>query len=486
MIFMKYDLVITGGKLVIPNVGIVEGDVGVKDEKIVAIGRSLDLNQAENVIKANNLLVAPGIVDAHYHIGIYRPMRDDAYSESRAAITGGVTTIISYFRTGRYYLNTSGPYLKIFPEVLKMVDGAFYTDYAFHLAPIMSIHLDEMEILAKEYGVTSFKYWRIYSGTTLRGEYRRGRMEEEFLLSDISYDLGLLYEIMYRASKLREYGARVSFHAEEPELIGRFVRIARQALAEGRVKPLEAYHLSRPPETEALAIAEAMYLAKFTDCPVNILHISSALGFKEAIRLRDAINVDATLEVTLHHLTLTIDSPAQVRAKVNPPIRTKDDVEALWRYVREGKADMIGSDSAALKSSMKDKDLWEAEAGFAGASLFLPILYTEGFIKREIPLERLLTLATINPAKIYGLWPKKGSLNIGADADIVVFDPNIEKEVKPEILNSAQDFTPFEGMILKGWPLYVLVRGNMVMDRGEIVGKPTGKYIKRPVWRWSD
>jgi dihydropyrimidinase/allantoinase len=485
VIIIRYDLIIRGGKLLVPSIGIIEGDIGIREGKIAAIGKSLDPNQADKAIDAHNLLVTPGIIDAHFHIGIYRPPREDALSESRSAIIGGITTLISYFRTGRYYLNTSGPYLKIFPELLKTVDGAFYTDYSFHLAPILLTHLDEMEILVKEYGVTSFKFWRIYSGTTLRGEYRRGRMEEEFLFSDTPYDLGHLYEIMLRASKLREYGVRVSIHAEEPELIRRFLGVMKDALNRGEVKPLEAYHLARPPESEVIAIAEAMYIAKFTNCPINVLHISSSLAFEEALRLRDILSIDAALEVTLHHLSLTIDSPAQVRAKVNPPIRTKDDVEKLWEFVRKGKVDLFGSDSAALTSNMKDRGLWDAEAGFAGAGLFLPILYTEGFLKRDIPLETLLVPATIKPAKVFGLWPKKGNLGIGADADIVIFDPNIEKIVKPEILESGQDFTPWEGMTLRGWPVYVLVRGNIVMEKGIIIDKPAGKYIKRPVDKWG-
>jgi dihydropyrimidinase/allantoinase len=474
---VKFDIVIVGGKLVIPGYGIVEGDIAVKEGKIAGLSKYINPDWGERVINAQGFLVAPGVVDSHFHIGIYRPMRDDALSESRSAITGGVTTLISYFRTGKYYLNTSGPYTKIFPEILKIVDGAFYTDYSFHLGIITSTHLDEMETMVREYGVTSFKFWRIYSGTTLRGEYRKGKMEEEFLLSDTPYDLGHLYEIMYRASKLRKYGVRVSIHGEEPELIRRFTLEAMKLDA----RPLEIYHRARPPESEVLAIAESMYIAKFTGCPINILHISSSLAFSEAVKLRNLLNIDAALEVTLHHLSLTTDIPAQIKAKVNPPIRSKDDVESLWGFLREGKVDLIGSDSAALMSNMKSGDLWSAEAGFSGAGLFVPLLFTEGFIRRGIPLDTLLIPATSNPAKIYGLWPRKGNLSIGADADIIIIDPKTEKIVTPETLNSAQDFTPWEGWRLRGWPRYVIVRGHIVMDDGTITSKPEGKFIRRPV-----
>jgi dihydroorotase-like cyclic amidohydrolase len=111
----------------------------------------------------------------------------------------------------------------------------------------------------------------------------------------------------------------------------------------------------------------------------------------------------------------------------------------------------------------------------------MPLLFTEGFLRRNIPLENLLIPATVNPARIYGLWPRKGNLGIGADADIVLVDPEVGKTVTPEVLNSAQDFTPWEGWRLRGWPRYVLVRGHVVMENGEIVGKPIGQYIKRPV-----
>jgi len=349
-----------------------------------------------------------------------------------------------------------------------------------------SFHLEEIEYLAKEMGVNIFKYYMFYKALNLKGRPPENRVESDYLLSDIPYNLGLLMSIMEKVASLKDYGARVSIHAEDPELIMRFSKQVQNSFEKNRINELEAYHLSRPPEVETFAIIEAMYLACMTKCPITLLHISSEGGINTAWNLKQQLGVDAVLETTLHHLTLDTSYGSKL-AKVNPPIRPQSDVDALWKYINLNRVDTIVSDHAATLSSMKEPDIWNAEPGFAGSSLFAQILYTEGFVKRGIPIERLIQLVTLNPAKVTGLWPRKGDIALGADADIVVIDPKKELKVKTEMLNSGQDYTPFERMVFRGWPILTVVRGNVVMEDGEINSdKPKGEYIKRPAKKPSD
>ena len=168
----RYDVVVAGGTLVIPFVGEVRGDIGIADGRIAAIADELARADADDVIDARGKHVFPGAVDSHYHLGIYRDITEDTESETTSSLVGGVTTVISYFRTGSHYLNRSGPYREIFPEVLAAVDGHAKVDYGFHLAPMSATHIEEIPWLVDEMGVTSFKYYMFYKGLNLSADSR--------------------------------------------------------------------------------------------------------------------------------------------------------------------------------------------------------------------------------------------------------------------------------------------------------------------------
>src|ERR1051325_2526324 len=171
----RYDTVVTGGTLVVPFVGAIPGDVAIKDGRIAAISDSFGPGDATDAIDARGKLVFPGAVDSHYHLGIYRDIAEDTESETTSSLVGGVTTVVSYFRTGSHYWNKSGPYKEIFPEVLQRVEGHAKTDYAFHLAPMTSEHVREIPWLVEEMGVTSFKYCMFYKGFNLSADSRDAR-----------------------------------------------------------------------------------------------------------------------------------------------------------------------------------------------------------------------------------------------------------------------------------------------------------------------
>ncbi|MCS6874059.1 MAG: dihydroorotase family protein [Pyrinomonadaceae bacterium] len=479
----KYDLVIKNGTVVFPYHGETRCEIGIKSGSIACISDEIDANLAEEVLDAKGKYVFPAAIDSHYHVGIYRPHSEDAESESRTALVGGVGTIISYFRTGHHYLNKTGPYREILPEVLSLSQGHFYTDYCYHIAPMTADQLDEVQWMVEQAGIASFKFYMFYKGLTLAADSTHG---SQYTMTE-NYDLGHLYELMTRVSVMAEKYRHVgrislSLHCENPELIRVFIERVKQEGLTG----LKAYSEARPPLTEKLSVHEAAILADATGCPINLLHLSSREALQAGIDARrNYPNHDIKLEVTLHHLALDYEELDRkgigMKGKVNPPIRTKEHSEFLWEGIRKGHVDTVVSDHACCGEEHKKKGIWESLPGFGGSSILYPILLSEGAHKRKIPLHRIAELVSANPAKIFGLYPKKGSIMIGSDADFTIIDMNVEKTVTAEELLSAQDHTPFEGFIAKGWSTQTIVRGKVMFDNGKVTQEKCGQFIKRPI-----
>lgn len=475
----RYDTVVSGGQVVFPDHGVVRCDLGLRDGRIAAIADQLDPTSAEEVVDARGLVVFPGGVDAHFHLGIYRPLSVDARSETESSLVGGATTVISYVRTGRHYLNTSGPYREILPEVLAATDGHAWTDYAYHVAPMTAQHLTEVDWMVREAGIASFKYYMFYKGLNLAADSTDAA---SYTLTD-TYDLGHLYALMEEVARAEaRYGSAgrisLSLHCEQPELIRLFIERVK---ASGGAD-LRAYSEARPPLTERLSIHEAGVLAEATGCRVNLLHLSSAEALRAALEVRRASpHLDVRLETTLHHLCLTYDRVTGLGGKVNPPLRTPPDVEALWEGVRRGDIDWVASDHACCMEESKGTDLWPALPGFGGTALLYPVMLSEGYHKRGLGLERIAALVSTQPARAFALFPRKGAMALGTDADLTLVDLDREAVVTPELLHSAQDHTPFHGVRVRGWPVRTLLRGRTVYLRGQLVAdRPGGRYIRRP------
>jgi len=477
-----YDLVIKGGDVAIPHVGVKRADIGIMGEKIVSIAENIPTESSSRVIDATGKCVFPGAIDSHFHVGIYRPFRDDAISESTSAASGGVTTILSYFRTGRNYLDKTGPYGEIFPELLGLSERSFLTDYGFHLTMLTDEHLKEIEWLVRECGISTFKYYMFYKLLNLAGSAPEG---SNYLMIDTPVDLGFLYKYMKEVSRvnalLKDYGKiSLSIHCENPEII-RATNEEVQGNPSGNL--LKDYSDARPPWEEELAIYEVGVMANQVSCPVNLLHLSSqkAVDAGKDVASRYP-QLDFLLEGTLHHLSLSHDMDLGRMAKVNPPIRGKEDVEYLWKSVLDNTIKTVVSDHACITKEIKKGDLWTSLPGFGGTSLMFPILITEGYHKRGLALQRIAELSSGNPARFHNLYPKKGAVMVGSDADFAIVDVNEEKEVTLKNLYTAQDFSPEEGMKLKGWPLYTVLRGKVIFEKGKVVGQPGhGQFIKRPV-----
>jgi|SRR5579859_69629 len=477
----RFDLAVVNGTLVLPFVGEVRADVAARDGKIVQIADAINPADAEALVDARGKLVFPGGVDAHFHIGIYRPVAEDAASETRSALVGGVTTVVSYFRTGSHYLNRSGPYREIFPEVLAATEGHAFTDYGYHIAIMTSQQVAEVDWLVREMGVGSFKYYMFYKGLNLAASSTDAAA---YTMSDV-YDLGHLYRFMQAVSAAsRAYGTpdgriSLSIHCEQPEIIRTMIDEVKARRMEG----LEAYSQARPPFQERLAIAEAALLASETGCPVNLLHLSSAEALEGGLKARrDYPDLDVRLETTLHHLCLTYETARGGIGwgKVNPPIRSAADTAALWQGIARGDLQQVVSDHACCMQDLKQGGTWEAQPGFGGTALIYPVLMSEGVHKRGLPVRRVAELVAAQPAQTVGLFPRKGTIAVGQDADLTVVDPELEATVSAERLLSAQDHTTFDGYRLKGWPTHTIRAGQLRYVGGQVVGPSDGRYLKRP------
>jgi len=480
--------------LVIKNVRVVThdaddpapADIGIADGRIVTVAPGIPVDGVPEVVDGKGRLAFPGVVDAHQHWGIYNPLADDTVSESRACAQGGVTSAITYMRTGQYYLNKGGDYADFFPEVLEAARGRAHVDYAFHLAPMSSRHIEEIPDLIERHGVTSFKIFMFYGGHGLHG---RSSDQSSFLMipEGERYDYAHFEFVMRGAQAARERFPEladeisVSLHCETAEIMTAYTKLVEEA---GDLTGLAAYSASRPPHSEGLAVSVAAYLAHETGLPtINLLHLSSRKAVDAAVRMSRAFpHIDFRREVTVGHLLADIDTASGIGGKVNPPLRPREDVEALWEYVLDGTVDWVVSDHACCRDEMKfgdpRDDVFLAKSGFGGAEYLLPGMVGEGR-KRGLSYGRIAALTSWNPARRYGLRGK-GAIAPGYDADVALVDADHTWTVRAADSESTQEYTPFEGFELTARVTDTFVRGHRVLSDGKVTGSRIGRYLSRP------
>jgi allantoinase len=482
-----YDLLLRRVNAARPKAArVLQQDIAIADGRFAAIADSIDPGQAREVIDAKGLLGFPGVVDAHMHTGIYSPLAEDAISESRAAAQGEVTSSLNYFRSGQYYLNKGGPYESFYPEVLEISAGRYHVDYAYHLAPMDSRQIGEIDLLVEKYGVTSFKIYMFYGGYGLHGASSH---QHEFLMidPDEKYDIGH-FEFVMRGVKRaadrfpdrRDY-ISLSLHCETAEIMAAYTRLVQ---AEGKLSGLRAYSAARPPHSEGLAVTIAAYLAQETECVnINLLHLSSRKAVEAALTMAQAFPlINFRREVTIAHLCIDYDVHTGILAKVNPPIRSREDVDFLWQTLLEGKIDWVCSDHACCRHEMKvgaeEQDVFLAKSGFGGSEYLLSALITEGR-RRGLSYNRVAELTSWNPARRFGLL-RKGDIAPGYDADLVLVDPDKGFMVRAADSESTQGYSPFEGLELSATVVSTFLRGALIYDRGKILGPARGQYLSRP------
>ena len=484
----NYDLLIKNVQVVRPNSTLVEtSDIAIKNGKFKRIAPTIDVSESIEVYEGANKLAFPGLVDAHMHTGIYNPLDQDAIVESKAAAMGGVTSSLNYIRTGGYYLNKGGPYREFMPEVFSLSEGNFYVDYAYHIAPMDNVHIEEIPALIDELGITSFKIFMFYGGHGLHGA---SSSQHEFLMidEDEKYDIAHFEFVMRGVQKAickypeKQEDISLSLHCETAEIMAAYTKLVQR---EGKLEGLHAYSASRPPHSEGLAIFIASYLANETNLPnINLLHLSSKKAIDAALQMQQVFpHINFRREVTIGHLMLDIDASTGNLAKVNPPIRPREDVEYLWESLLDNKIDWVCSDHACCKHEDKvdvenPGDIWLAKSGFGGTEYLMSALVSEGS-KRGLSFNKMAELTSYNPARRYGLR-SKGDIDIGLDADLVLVDPKETWTIRSEESESGQGYTPFENQELKARVTTTFLRGIRIYDNNEIIGQPSGQYLKRP------
>ncbi len=488
---MSYDLLIKNVRVVRPGEHEArDADIAITGESFAKIAPGIDAQTSKADYDGKGLLAFPGVVDAHMHTGIYAPLDEDAVSESRAAAQGGVTSSLNYFRSGQYYLNRGGPYRDFFPEVLERSAGRFHVDYGYHLAPMDATHVSEISYLIEKHGVSSFKIFMFYGSHGLHG---RSDSQRDFLMigPEERYDYAHFEFVMRGVQAARERFPQkasqisLSLHCETAEIMTAYTKIIE---LDTNLEGLAAYHASRPPHSEGLAVFVAAYLANETALPtINLLHLSSRKALTAALQMAQVFpHVDFRREVTIGHLMLDVSSKSGVLAKVNPPIRPREDVEFLWEKLLEGKVDWVVSDHACCRHETKAAknalgNIWLAKAGFGGTEYLLPSLISEG-TRRGLSLNRIAALTSANPARRFGL-NSKGDIAPGLDADLALVDPRERWTIRAEGSESTQGYTPFEGIELSARVKATFLRGALVCENAKVIGKPRGRYLHRPTLR---
>ena len=485
----EFDLLIKNVRVARPDGdGLEDLDIAIRDGRFASLAPDIAAGSARETYDARNRIAFPGVVDPHMHCGIYGPLEQDAQTESRAAAQGGVTSSLNYMRTGQYYLNKGGPYADFFPEVLAKSDGRFHVDYCYHLAPMDSTHISELPMLVGEHGVTSFKIFMFYGSYGLHGA---SASQNDFLMisEDERYDYAHFEFVMRGVRRaMQEHpdaasAISLSLHCETAEIMQAYTKMVRE---EGALTGLHAYHAARPPHSEGLAICIASYLAHETELPnINLLHLSSAKAVDAALRMQGAFpHIDFRREVTIGHLVLDVDTPNGNLAKVNPPIRPREDVEFLWEKLLERELDWVCSDHACCRHERKvsqddPDDIWLAKSGFGGTEYLLSALVSEGR-RRGMSFNHMAEVTSLNPARRFGL-SRKGDIAEGLDADLAIVDPDETWTVRAEESESQQGYTPFEGVELDARVKTTFLRGSRIYDDGAVIGAPTGEFIRRPM-----
>jgi dihydropyrimidinase len=457
---MRFDTVIRNGTIVTATDTYVS-DVGISNGKISVIGLDLPVESAGKVIEAGGMLVMPGGIDVHTHLDMPfggTMSADDFESGTIAAANGGTTTLIDFA------IQYKGQTLRhAFDTWMKKADGKAVIDYAFHciITDIAGAQLEEMKAFVRE-GVPTFKLFMAYPGV--------------FMLDDAS-----IFKAMGAAANS---GGMICMHAENG---GAIDVIVQRALAEGKRAP--KYHaLTRPVTLEAEATSRAIALAEIAGTPVYIVHLSCNEALEKVREARDrGLRVYAETCPQYLYLSLeNMDAPGFEGAKYvfTPPLREKWHQEKLWQGLAQDDLQVVSTDHCPFcmkeQKEMGKDDFTKIPNGGPGIEHRLSLVYNGGVHGGKFSPNRFVQLVSTAPAKLFGLYPRKGTIAVGSDADLIVFDPNEEQIISVKTHHMRVDYSMFEGTRVKGVTKTVLSRGRTIIDNGGFTGKAgAGEFLKR-------
>lgn len=459
---MTADCVIADSHVITPK-GMLERNIVIDDGKITDI--TTDLPKCDRKVPGRGLVALPGVIDTHVHYGVYSPIDQAAVTESRAAALGGVTTMMRMLRLGR-------PYKTHLSAQLAASRGKHYVDYAIHATIFDQKQADEMRHCVDN-GVTSFKMYMNLGGEVGHVYMDMDPGATDLFEAQVQLEDGTIRKVMANAASL---GCPVLVHAEDYQMCGCGIKKAKQEGKDG----LPAWSQSRPPDSEVKSIQKICSIARESGTIVYFVHIGSAAAL-DAIQAEKSRGTKIFVETCPHYLTLSYEKQAGYLAKVMPPIRSARDVERVWSAASKNQIDTIGTDHVANRLKLKvGQDVWSSLAGFPGIGTCLPILLSEGVNRNRIDLGQLANLTSTNAARIFGMFPQKGAIQRGADADITLVDLKKEQKVTSEFFGAFSDYIVYEGWNLKGWPQTTMVRGTLVTENMQVVGKPGhGALVRR-------
>jgi dihydropyrimidinase len=456
-----FDLVLRGGTVAAAD-GTRKCDVGIRGGTIAALGDKL---AGKRTLDASGKLVLPGGIDSHCHIeqlsGMGIMSADDFYTGTVSAAFGGTTTIIPFAAQHRGTSVTA-----TLADYHARAKTKAVIDYGFHLIigePTDQVLKEELPAAIRG-GITSFKVYMTYP---------KWKLEDYQLL-----------EIMNVA---QQEGALVMVHAENDDMIR---WIAKRLIERGHGAP-KFHGVAHDRLAEAEATNRIIMLSRLLDSPVLIVHVSAPES-TNTIRAAQALGAPIFAETCPQYLVLTaddMDKPGVEGAKwcCSPPLRDKAAQAAIWAGLANGTFQVYSSDHAPYKFDQTakiprgdDTTFKEMANGVPGIEMRLPILFSEGVLKGRLTLEQFVELGSTNHARMYGLYPKKGAIAVGSDADIAIWNPEIEKKIDYSMMHDAVGYTPYEGHTYKGWPEVVMSRGRIVVEDGKLkVGRGTGQYLAR-------
>ncbi|HLA28771.1 MAG TPA: dihydroorotase family protein [Syntrophales bacterium] len=446
------DINIIKGNVIIPEMGVQRVGISIEGGEIISIASEASLPSAAETIDASGMYVLPGLIDPHVHLGFSKGFEADCRTETRSALVGGITTV-------GCYLGVPDPYSTVLPGIEQQVNEVASADVVIHVAINTPEQMKEIPRYASDFGINTFKFYMFGVPGLIPSQ------SNAFIL-----------EGFREVAKLGK-GALCCVHAEDASMTGpgweKFAGVEEKSLA--------AWAECNPDESEELAVIIASYLADRAKVRVNILHLCTALSVE---RLRQIKKVNPFVNAEAFNLALSINKHSDIGLKGRwaPAVRGPEDQEALWAGIKDDTIDTIGCDSISV--DMEGFERFGGMGGSAADALMFSWILTEGYHKRGIPLEKLVEKCTINPARLLGIYPQKGAITVGSDADLAIVDVNKEFEVDYRKLHSVSDWNMFQGKKLKGQSIITIKSGKIAYREGEILVEPgLGIYLRRKVYR---